>query len=486
LAANAWSAKSSNASCQRFDPRQPKLGKPLSFVFLILLIALGFTWGCGGGIGAAVPKALASTTDFSSSANNATTSAPSNSSTSGSTTNSPSTPPAPTAPVAPSNAVSLLHFGNAGFGGDDTNVFQAALNYTAANGQTLEIPAGNYNINPITFPANSNVFVDAGVTVTANSGYNTGQVMLGIHSSNVTITGADATLSVFHMRKAEYTSGESRHCLVIQNASNVTVSGISCNDSGGDGLYVRASTNVTVQDSIFNNNRRQGSSVTGQVNHIYYYRDHFTNTNGTAPQAGIDIEPNAPSDFLLDVKIEDCYTDANAGDGIMVSTWLMDPTSKPIDVTVLRNHATGNGRFGYSGQNNDPSNAPGTILIQDSFSDQSGSYGAAGYFYEGNGAALIFKNLTVTNPHMAGPTVYGDNAAVGVARSSGYTVPQGNVHFLNINIAITNGRSDRYFNFQDGSGMTATNVEFVPATLSGATNVPPLGLDQGAGMNSIP
>ena len=83
-------------------------------------------------------------------------------------------------PGAPPNAVSLLHFGNAGFGGDDTNVFQTALNSTAANGQTLEIPAGSYNINPITFPSNSNVFVDAGVTVTANSGYGSSSVMLTI------------------------------------------------------------------------------------------------------------------------------------------------------------------------------------------------------------------------------------------------------------------------------------------------------------------
>ena len=382
--------------------------------------------------------------------------------------------------------MNLLHFGNAGYGGDDTNVFQTALNYTAANGEILEIPAGKYNINPISFPTNANVFVDAGVLVTANSGYLSGQVMLGIHSSNVTITGAAASVSVFQMRKAEYTSGESRHCLVVQNASNVKISGISCNDSGGDGLYIRASTNVTVTDSVFNNNRRQGSSITGQVNHIHYLRDHFTNTNGTAPQAGIDVEPNAPGDFLLDVNIQDCYTDGNAGDGIMASTWLTNATSQPIQVTVLRNHATGNGRFGYSGQNNDPSNAPGTILIQDSFSDQSGSYGAAGYFYEASGAALIFKNLTVTNPHMNGPSVYGDSAAVAVVRGGGGTSPLGNVHFLNVNIAITNGKSDRYFYFWDGGGSGVTNVEFVPGTLSGATNVPPLGLLQGVGMNAIP
>ena len=103
--------------------------------------------------------------------------------------------------AAPLNAVNLLKFGNAGFGGDDTNVLQTALNSTAANGQVLEIPAGNYNINPLSFPNNANVFVDAGATVTANSGYADGVTMLNISSSNVTIAGAGAAVSVFHMRK---------------------------------------------------------------------------------------------------------------------------------------------------------------------------------------------------------------------------------------------------------------------------------------------
>jgi hypothetical protein len=393
--------------------------------------------------------------------------------------------------AAPSHAVSLLHFGNAGFGGDDTNVFQTALNFTASNGQTLEIPAGNYNINPISFPNNSNVFVDAGVTVTANSGYADGARMLNIQSSSVTITGAGAASSVFHMRKAEYTSGEQRHCLNIQNASNVTISGISCNDSGGDGVYVRQSTNVTIEDSIFDNNRRQGSSITGQVNHLFYLRDHFTNTTGTAPQSGIDIEPNGPGDFLLDVNIQDCYTDGNAGDGLMISLWLMTSASEPVGVTVLRHHSTGNQRYGYVGINNDPSNAPGTILIKDSFSDQSGSYGAAGRFFSANGASLAFQNLTVTNPHVNGPDPsYGDSGAVELIRGGGGTIPLGNVHFLDINIAITNGKSDHYFNFNDGSNIgivtTGTNrVQFIPGTLSGATNVPPNGLVQGQGTDMI-
>jgi len=390
-------------------------------------------------------------------------------------------------PSKPATTFNLLHFGNAGFGGDDTNVFQTALNYTASNGYGLEIPAGSYNISPLSFPKNSYMIVDANVLVTANSGYGTSDHMLNVNAANVTIVGAGATTSVFHMLKAEYTSGEWRHCLDIENASNVTISGISCNDSGGDGAYVRVSTYVTIEDSIFNNNRRQGSSITGQVNHIYYLRDQFTNTNGTAPQSGIDIEPNSPSDYVLDVNITDCYTNYNAGDGLLISLWLMDSTSQPVGITVLQHHSTGNQRYGYIANNNDPSNAPGTILIQDSFSDQNGSYGAVGRFYAANGASLTFQNLTVTNPHANGPDPsYGDSAAVDVIRGGGATVPSGNVHYLNINIGVTNGKVDHYFNFADGSGMAVQNVEFVPGTLSGATQAPPNGLWNGTDYNTIP
>src|SRR5580704_14875566 len=157
----------------------------LSFLALFFLIAFAFCgWGCSSGTGALAARALTSTSTSAASpvapGSAAATPGAANGSGSSSSTGSPSSTPAPN--TAPANAVSLLHFGNAGFGGDDTNVLQTALNNTAANGQTLEIPAGGYNINPVSFPANSKVFVDAGVTVTANSGYSDGTTMLNISS----------------------------------------------------------------------------------------------------------------------------------------------------------------------------------------------------------------------------------------------------------------------------------------------------------------
>jgi hypothetical protein len=395
-----------------------------------------------------------------------------------------------TAPSHNANAISLLKFGNAGFGGDDTSVFQTALNSTAAHGQVLEIPAGSYNISPISFPANSNVQVDAGVTVAANAGFGFSDRMLNINANNVTITGAGASTSVFQAPKARAASqndhSEFRHCLGIQNASNVSISGIACNQSGGDGVYLSQATTVTISHCTFDDNFRDGGSVIGKLNHINITNNNFTNTNGTAPQAGVDVEPNNPGDYLLDVNFTDNVMSNNAGDGLAISLWTLNNTSQPVGITVTRNHSDHNGRYGYFTNNNDPSNAPGTITLNDCTTDQSGSDGANARFYAANGASLTFNNLTVSNPHRNGPDPsYGDSVAVAIIRGGGASVPEGNVHYRNVNVSVTNGKVDYYFDFHDGSGIGVSNVTFLPGTLSGATHAPPNGHLEGQTMSTV-
>lgn len=72
-----------------------------------------------------------------------------------------------------------------------------------------------------------------------------------------------------------------------------------------------------------------------------------------------------------------------------------------------------------------------------------------------------------------------------IVRGGGATVQQGNVYFVNVNIASTDGNTTYYFNFNDGSGLGTTNVEFEPGALSGATKAPPNGLVQGVATNVI-
>jgi hypothetical protein len=394
------------------------------------------------------------------------------------------------APPPSGNTVSLLTFGNAGFGGDDTSVFQTALNSTASHTQILEIPAGSYNISPINFPSNSNMKVDAGVTVSANSGFGSSDRMLNVNSNNVTISGAGGSTSVFQMPKARTASqgdgSQYRHCLGIQNASNVTVTGIACNQSGGDGIYVSAATNVTITKCVFDKNYRDAGSIIGRLNHINISNNVFSNTNGTAPQAGVDLEPNNPGDFVVDVNFTDNTMVNNSGDGMAISLWTLDSTSQPVSITVTRNHSDNNGRYGYFANNNDPSNAAGTITLNDCTTDQSGSDGANARFYSANGASLTFNNLTVTNPHRNGPDPsYGDSAAVAIIRGGGASVPEGNVHYRNVNVNVTNGKVTYYFDFHDGSNIGVSNVTFTPGTLSGASQAPPNGLLSGQTMNSV-
>ena len=399
----------------------------------------------------------------------------------------------PALPGQPATTYNLLHFGNAGFGGDDTNVFQTALTYTAANAAALEIPAGSYNISPVTFPANSYVIVDANVTVSANAGYGADAEMLNINAANVTIVGAGSATSVFQMPLAHAASvtdsSQFRHCLEIGNgaaASNVTISGIACNQSGGDGIYIRNATNVTVENCLFNGNYRNGGSITGAVNGITLIGNHFTNNNGTLPKSGIDIEPNSPTDFLLNISLQNNYTDTNAGDGLEFSLESLTSASQPVSITVSGHHSDGNGRYGYMGLNNYPTNPGGTILVENSFSNGDGDFCAIGRFWQAGGTLLSFANLTCTNPHVNGPDPsYGSSAAVGALRGGGATIPMGNISFTGANISATNGMTTYYFDFEDGSGKGTSNVVFEPGTLSGATKAPPIGLLLGVGYSSI-
>jgi hypothetical protein len=164
--------------------------------------------------------------------------------------------------AAAQDTVSLLSFGDAGFGDDDTAVFQNALDATAANGQVLEIPAGSYNISPLYFPSGASVQCHGGVTVNANDGYGPVAIMLNLAANNITLTGPGGSVDpsdstcVFQMPLAFAQSSNDgsqyRHCLAIYGgADNVNVFGIACNHAGGDGIYVIEATNVTVSNSIF-------------------------------------------------------------------------------------------------------------------------------------------------------------------------------------------------------------------------------------------
>ena len=389
--------------------------------------------------------------------------------------------------TASAQTIPLTEFGDAGQGNDDTDIIQYAINITAANLETLEIPAAAqaYNVWPLTIPNNANIILDPGVVIQAMSGYVEDQQMIHIeYVSNVSITGTPGQ-SVFQMRKSEYTSGEFRHCMRIAGSRNVALNGISCNNSGGDGLYIGAnSNNISVFHSTFNNNRRQGLTITS-ANGVTVSDCAFTNTNGTGPADGIDLEPNTASDQLQNILIQNSSISGNAGNGLTISLNPLTYSSNPVSITINQVTSSNNGGNGFAVWNehdNGVSAAGGNILIENSTSTNDANYGAAAIFYDATGAVTTFQNLTITNANTSRTNV--DGAAIAVKRGGGASRPMGNVKFIGTSISDPNHKLQNYFTVEDYSKIGVSNIYIGSfGTLSGLSST--LGILNGRTVTSV-
>ena len=77
-------------------------------------------------------------------------------------------------------------------------------------------------------------------------------------------------------------------------------------DAWGDGIYINNGTNITTQNILCDNNRRQGVSII-KVDGYHSLNDKIINTNGTSPEYAIDIEPNSNTDYIKNVVIVNIF-----------------------------------------------------------------------------------------------------------------------------------------------------------------------------------
>jgi hypothetical protein len=135
------------------------------------------------------------------------------------------------------------------------------------------------------------------------------------------------------------TGGEWGHGCNIVGSDNVRISDLVAEDCWGDGFYVGStaaqpySSGVVLERIVANNNRRQGMSIVS-ARGLLCEDGRFLNTAGTNPQAGIDIEPNGPSDHLEDVRIVRPVTANNRGPGISVYLPRLAGSASPVGVVV--------------------------------------------------------------------------------------------------------------------------------------------------------
>ena len=187
---------------------------------------------------------------------------------------------------------------------------------------------------------NKTIIFESGVVLRAKPGAYpnaTDQMLQLVYPENITIEGYGAT---FRMNKSEYTNGEHRHALTIQDGDNITVKGLVLRDAGGDGILISGlqpgtySNNVTIEDVTCVNNRRNGLSITSGQN-IWVRNSDFSQSNGHNPETGVDLEPNYTNDRLVNINFNNCTFSGNDSAGFQVATLNMNSSSLPLSVNVV-------------------------------------------------------------------------------------------------------------------------------------------------------
>ncbi|GGA42581.1 right-handed parallel beta-helix repeat-containing protein [Dyella nitratireducens] len=254
--------------------------------------------------------------------------------------------PSPTITIG-SGWVNVRDFGAMGNGvTDDTAAIQAAIDALPASGGTVVVPTGTYMIDAtksINMRSNTRLSLwgDAYLQAIPNNA-DFAAVVKAWNVNNVEILGG----YIVGERSQHLGTNGMGYGISIQEANQVYVHDMTLSNNWGDGVLVGTTfgwrtftppSGVTLTRVIANNNRRQGLSITA-ANQVYVVNSSFTGSNGTAPQAGIDIEPQTLGP-TSQVRIENSVMSNNVGNGLEVH----DNVS---DVVVTSDAAENNQGYG--------------------------------------------------------------------------------------------------------------------------------------------
>ena len=155
--------------------------------------------------------------------------------------------------------------------------------------------------------------------------------------------------------EAKYEKSEWRHSINLRSCENVLVKDLKIIGSGGDGIYIGSRPalkpwrgakfhgeqyaalpdhckNITVDNCVIDDHHRQGISVIS-VENLLIRNTRLSNTDGTAPMAGIDFEPNKSNARLVDCVLENCLIESNKAYGFMIFSKLTRE-APPVSISV--------------------------------------------------------------------------------------------------------------------------------------------------------
>jgi Right handed beta helix region/Pectate lyase superfamily protein len=233
--------------------------------------------------------------------------------------------------AAQTSTINAKHFGAIGDGAtDDTAALQAAINAAAEAKLTLTIPPGAYVVTQ-SLQARSGLAIWAygarlltSIDDLGNSGLNVPTLNIdGVR--NVTVSGlaVDGQKSLYP--HTEYKAG-----VCINNSTAITIQDCDLYGCKGDGLICfsqspgQRNRNIVVRNTTCRGNYRLGCAIT-DLTRGRFFDCVFTQSLGTSPMAGVDIEPDRDSAWISDIAFHRCEfsdngsTSGDDGAGIIIS-----------------------------------------------------------------------------------------------------------------------------------------------------------------------
>ncbi len=252
----------------------------------------------------------------------------------------------------PSDKRSAARAESWGFNSEDsTTNLQAALD-SGVKKLVVSRQTGPWLVkSTLKLPSNMEIEFEDGAEIKALPGAfkrNTDMLMKAQHCTNLTLHGKGFVTmlkSEYQQNPKLYLPGEHRHTLGLFGCESVRIEGLTLRSSGGDGIYVNRVKNLVIENVVLDDHHRQGISVINAEN-LLLRNSLIKNTKGTAPECGIDFEPNGPEERLVNCRVENCRFENNAESGINVSL-VLTSKSTPVDI-VVENCDFQGGRYGIS------------------------------------------------------------------------------------------------------------------------------------------
>jgi hypothetical protein len=229
-----------------------------------------------------------------------------------------------------------------GFNAEDaTDALQRAVD-SKARTVVIGYRGAPWVLRPIRLRSNLELILEPGVELLAKAGEfrrNNECLLKASDATDVTIRGYGALLRMRKndYRRPPYEKGEWRMGVSLVGCLRVRVEGLRIESSGGDGIYVGSSAkhrwcqDVVIRDCVCHDNYRQGISVIS-AHRLLVENCTLSGTEGTAPESGIDFEPDVPDERLSECVVRNCRFEDNAGHAILVYLSPLTSQSRPVSI----------------------------------------------------------------------------------------------------------------------------------------------------------